>query len=120
MAKTQLTETASAAQPSIGPAQAGPHIHIDDSSAQATYANFYRITGAPEEVLLDFGLNAEPIGPPRGPIRVNQRIVMNYHTAKRLLASLAMTIKRHEELFGVLETDIQKRMSTARGQTAKE
>ena len=31
-------------------------------------------------------------------------------TAKRLLAALQMSVQRHEAAFGVLETDIQKRV----------
>jgi hypothetical protein len=35
---------------------------------------------------------------------------MNFFTAKRLLAALQMSVQRHEAVFGVLETDIQKRL----------
>jgi hypothetical protein len=40
-----------------------------------------------------------------------QRIIINFYTAKRLLQALAMTVQRHEAVFGVLETDVQKRVS---------
>ncbi|MCE9551915.1 MAG: DUF3467 domain-containing protein [Planctomycetes bacterium] len=36
---------------------------------------------------------------------------MNYNTAKRLLGALQMSIARHEQAFGVLETNVQKRVS---------
>jgi len=35
---------------------------------------------------------------------------MNYYTAKRLLHALSLSVQRHEAVFGVLETDIQKRV----------
>ncbi|MFM8406684.1 MAG: DUF3467 domain-containing protein, partial [Pirellulaceae bacterium] len=44
------------------------------------------------------------------PIVVKQRIIMNFYTAKRLLAALQMSVQRHEAVFGVLETDINKRL----------
>lgn len=84
-------------------------VQVDESKALACYANFCRVTGTPEEVLLDFGLNQQPIGAPTSPISISQRIVCNYYTVKRLLGALQMTVQRHEQAFGVLETDIQKR-----------
>lgn len=81
----------------------------DVSRAVTTYANFARVVGTPEEVLLDVALHGNPMGTPSEPIVVSQRIVINYFTAKRLLGALQMTIQRHEAAFGVLETDVQKR-----------
>ena len=49
------------------------------------------------------------MGTPAEPIPITQRVVVNYYTAKRLLGALHMTIKHHEDKFGVLETDVQKR-----------
>jgi hypothetical protein len=91
-------------------AQQSMQVQVDDSAALATYANFCRVTGSPEELIVDFGLNPQPIGVPKEAIRVNQRIIVNFFTAKRLLAALQMSIARHESVFGVLETDINKRV----------
>lgn len=94
-------------------AQAQPQqvqVHVDDSHALANYANFCRVTGSPEELIVDFGLNPQPVGVPKDPIHVTQRVIMNFYTAKRLLAALQMSVQRHEAVFGVLETDIQKRL----------
>ncbi|GEM_PF-84025 len=85
-------------------------LQIDDSKVNALYANFCRVTGTPEELIIDFGLNPQPIGVPSQPIVINERIVMNYYTAKRMLHALQLTLQRHEATFGVLETDIQKRV----------
>lgn len=85
-------------------------VQIDDSKAMAFYANFCRVTGTPEELIIDFGLNPQPIGVPTQPIPVTQRIVTNFYTAKRMLHALSLTVQRHEATFGVLETDVQKRV----------
>ena len=85
-------------------------IKFDDSNVSATYANFCRVTGTPEELIVDFGLNPQPIGIPTTPITVTNRIVTNFYTAKRMLLALQTTIQRHEQMFGTLETDVQKRV----------
>ena len=59
---------------------------------------------------MDFGLNPQPIGPSQMPVKISQRIILNYYTAKRLLGALSMSIQRHEQAFGVLETDVNKRV----------
>jgi len=85
-------------------------LQIDDKNAVANYANFCRVTGTPEELIIDFGLNPQPIGVPTSPIPVTQRIITNFYTAKRMLHALTMTVQRHEATFGVLEIDVQKRV----------
>ena len=85
-------------------------IHVDVSGAISSYANFCRVTGTPEELIIDVGLNSQPVGPPPESIQISQRLVMNYYTAKRLLGALQMSVQRHEVTFGVLETDVQKRV----------
>jgi hypothetical protein len=85
-------------------------VEVDESKASSCYANFCRVTGTPEELIIDFGLNAQPFGVPTEAIKVSQRLVINYYTAKRLLNALHLTVKRHEDAFGVLETDVQKRV----------
>jgi len=87
-------------------------VQVDDSDTICTYANFCRVTGSPEELIVDFALNPQPMGVPTSPIQIKQRTVMNYYTAKRLLAALQMSVQRHEAVFGVLETDITKRVAT--------
>jgi len=85
-------------------------VEIDDSKANTAYANFCRVTGSPEELIIDFGVNPQPFGVPTSPIPVTNRIITNYYTAKRMLHALQLTIQRHEATFGVLETDVQKRV----------
>lgn len=90
--------------------QPRPQVKVDDTRALTCYANFCRVTGTPEELIIDYGLNTQPIGVPTESITISERIVLNYYTAKRLLAALQMSVQRHEAAFGVLETDIQKRV----------
>jgi hypothetical protein len=90
--------------------QKAPQLQVDDSNILACYSNFCRVTGTPEELSIDFGFNPQPVGVPTAPVKVKQRIILNFFTAKRLLAALSMSVQRHEQVFGVLETDIQKRL----------
>ena len=108
-------------KPEATPAAAQPEarqpIELDTDGTIAAYSNFCRVTGTPEELIVDFGLNPQPIGPSQTPVKISQRIILNYFTAKRLLGALQVSIQRHEAAFGVLETDVQKRVqSSARPQ----
>ena len=85
-------------------------VACDSSHTASCYANFCRVTGTPEELIIDFGLNTQPMSVPTAPIEINERIIMNYFTAKRMMAALQMSLQRHEAAFGVLETDVQKRV----------
>ena len=99
-------------------AQAQPvQIPVDSDSMISTYANFFRVTGTPEEMVLDFGLNTQQVtaaGTPE-PVKLTQRLTMSFYTAKRLLNALQWAVSRYETNFGVLETDFQKRMRTPGG-----
>src|SRR5437868_1703387 len=90
--------------------QAAPQFTVDTTAMSAAYANFCRVTGTPEELVLDFGLNTQMTPQPSEPVKLTHRLVMNYFTAKRLLGALHMAVQQHENAYGVLETDIQKRM----------
>jgi len=94
--------------------QAPPQVELDDSRAKCCYANFCRVTGTPEELIIDFGLNPNPFGTGSEPIPVTQRIICNLYTAKRMLQVLQLTIQRHEAAFGAVETDVQRRAATRR------
>jgi hypothetical protein len=109
---TEGGESAKPAQAATPPqqVQAAPQVQLDDSQIDSCYANFCRVTGTPEELIIDFGLNTQPVGVPDKPIKVSQRIILNHYTAKRLLAALSMSVQRHEAAFGVLETDVRKRV----------
>jgi hypothetical protein len=105
------------AQPTLSP-QTNPQaqateVVVDDSATLPSYSNFCRVTATPEEVILDFGLNPQPFATGRQDVKANQRIVMNFYTAKRLLTALSMTIQRHEGTFGAIELDVRRRAAGA-------
>ena len=92
-------------------AQQQVQIPVDASNLAAAYANFFRVTGTPEELVLDFGLNTQQMtqtGPEA--VRLSHRLVLSFYTAKRLLGALQWAVNRYENNFGVLETDFQKRI----------
>jgi hypothetical protein len=59
-------------------------LRVDETGIHATYANFVRVTGTPEELIVDFGLNKQVAGDVADPIHLTQRLVLNFFTAKRL------------------------------------
>lgn len=107
--------TPAAARPEKSPAAGMPlQISVDAAGSRACYANFCRVTGTPEELIIDFALNAHPFGSSTEPLRIEQRVVTNYFTAKRMLAALQLSVARHEAAFGVLEVDVNKRAQAGR------
>ena len=106
----QAAQTPSQPQAQTAPQQQQQQVQLDDSDITSCYANFCRVTGTPEELIIDFGLNTQPVGVPEKPIKVSHRLILNHFTAKRLLAALGMSVQRHEAAFGVLETDVRKRV----------
>ena len=94
--------------PSAPPA---PQVQVNDKSVVPAYANFCRVSGTPEELILDFGLNTNVPGKAEpDAIVTEQRVVINYFTAKRLFQVLAMTVQRHEAAFGAIEVNVEKRV----------
>lgn len=85
---------------------------VEVEGLHPTYTNFVKVSSAPEELVLDFALNPNLPGmaPAAGSIKLGQRLVMNFYTAKRLWGALGIAINRHEQAFGVLETDVVKRL----------
>jgi hypothetical protein len=99
--------------PGLNPQQGqATEVVVDDSQTLPYKSNFCRVTATPEEVILDFGLNPQPFATGRQEVKANQRIVMNFYTAKRLLTALGMTIQRHEGTFGSIELDVRRRATS--------
>ena len=96
-------------------AQEGQQIRLrmDQRDMSTSYANMVATHSMPNEVLLDFGLNllSAPAadGQPEMIFKVNDRIIMNYYSAKQLAITLGQVIQRHEGQFGELELDVAKR-----------
>ncbi|HET6427186.1 MAG TPA: DUF3467 domain-containing protein [Phycisphaerae bacterium] len=87
-------------------------VRVDERSMGTAYANAFRANGTAEEVMLDFGVNLmNPAAqqPPEIIFQVHQRVILNYYSAKRLAITLGQLIRRHEQDFGELELDVNKR-----------
>ncbi len=97
-----------AAQPTPQPALP----NIDAAGMTKSYANFCQVHPGPEELAIDFGFSPSNILAPQtnAEIKVDHRVIVNYYMAKRLAGLLQGSIQRYEALFGVLETNIQKRV----------
>ena len=97
------------------PAQQGQpqqiQVTIDDADMSSVYVNFFRVTGNPDEVLLDLGMYSQVMAPggPE-PIELTHRLVMNFVTAKKLAEVLRVVVARHEQAFGVIEVDPNRRL----------
>ena len=91
-------------------------LRVDEREMKTSYGNAFRTNGTADEVMIDFGLNlTTPTGQKEQPeitFHVNQRIILNYFSAKRLAITLGQLIHRHEEQFGELELDVAKRRKT--------
>ena len=94
-------------------------LRVDERNMRSSYANAFRTNGTAEEVMLDFGLNiinpaaaqqqGQQQSQPEIIFQVNERVILNYYSAKRLAITLSQLIRRHEEQFGQLELDVAKR-----------
>ncbi|CAN5381255.1 hypothetical protein BH11PLA2_BH11PLA2_47430 [soil metagenome] len=89
-------------------------IPIDVAKMESIYCNFFRLSlsSSTEEVLMDIGLHTGILTSASAvePIHLSHRIVLNPYVAKRLLQSLQQIIARHEQAFGALELDPQRRL----------
>ncbi len=101
-----------AADSSAGGGRSEVRIEIDDADVGASYANWSRVSSTPEEVILDLALNPNPLATGVQKVRISQRVILNHYTAKRLAALLTEAVRRHEQMFGNVETDVRKRLKT--------
>ena len=116
---SEATSEPAAAAPQPTPRQTSQpqqqEIVVDETNVSAGYANFCRVSSTPEELILDLGLNPTPYATGKVNVHVTQRIILNHYTAKRLWNALSMALQRHEQAFGVLETDVRKRVRSSGG-----
>lgn len=101
------------------PTEQQMRLTVNTASMATTYSNFFRVTATFEELVMDFGLHSG-LMTQSGPeaVKISQRMVVSYPTAKRLLSALQMALGRHEQAFGVIETEPQRRMRPQPGQQA--
>ena len=53
--------------PASGQQQQPVQVEVEDQGVISLYANFCRVTGTPEELIIDFALNPQPMGAPLKP-----------------------------------------------------
>jgi len=94
-------------------------MRIDERNLDTNYANAFRTSTSAEEVIIDFGLNQ--VRPAQGGsgdaqgtdaeivFTANDRVVLNYYTAKRLAVTLSQVVRRYEQQFGELKLDVNDR-----------
>ena len=84
-------------------------VEIDATTMRTTYTNFFRITGNPDEVVLDLGFYSQ-VQTKNGnePAKLTERLIMNFLTAKKLRDALKTVVARHEDAFGEIELDPSK------------
>jgi hypothetical protein len=93
-----------------GQAMVQSEIVLNDRDAHTAYSNFARVTATPEEVIIDFALNPNPFVQGRHEVKITQRLIVNFFTAKRLSRALVATLQRIEASFGSIELDVQRRV----------
>jgi hypothetical protein len=83
---------------------------VDERELRTMYSNSVRMYTTPEEVVIDFCFNMPQPNPQTGQqqllLKVGERVIVNYLTAKRLAGSLTQLVKRYEQQFGELPTQM--------------
>jgi len=97
-------------------------LRLDERNLHTSYANAFRSDATADEVMLYFGLNlVNPVaaqqGNPEIVFQANERIIMTYQMTKRLALTLGQIIRRHEEQFGEIQLDVNKRRQNPPAQT---
>ena len=82
---------------------------LDLSKSEIRYVNFCRVTGTPEEMIIDFGLQTVE-GAEHDSWEALQRITLDFYTAKRLVHALQSTLVQYEATFGIVEPNVEKRL----------
>ena len=92
-------------------------LKVDHTGMGTTYANAFKTNATSEEVIVDLGLNMV-VPNPQGQdadvagdilFQVNNRLILNYYTAKRLALSLGQIVHGYEEKFGELKLNVSDR-----------
>ena len=93
--------------PAAGGTPEAAHIEalVDEREMRSIYSNFFRMFTASEELILEFCFNMPNPNPAAAGkqqvlIKVADRVILSYPTAKRLANSLTQLIKRYEQQFG--------------------
>ena len=95
-------------------------LRVNQQNMTTAYTNAFRSNATADEVIVDIGLNqvvpANQAGGQQSDVDaeiifdVNNRVVMNYYTAKRLAITLGQIVRQHEEKFGELKLNVADRV----------
>jgi hypothetical protein len=110
MPEVQTPESVPGTAPTPAPGQP-TQVAVRDADLEVLYTNFFRVTGNPDEVLLDLGMFSQvmtPSGPE--PVNLTHRVVLNIVTAKKLAEVMRMVIARYEQTYGMVEVDPNRRV----------
>lgn len=86
---------------------AAPTVDWDDSEMSSSYANVVNASSTREEVTLFFGTNQtwNPSAERKFKVKLQDRIVLNPHAAKRLWILLGAILTQYEKRFGPVSID---------------
>ncbi len=112
MANDENDAPAKGAETESGQQQVQVKVTFDSNKVDALYTNFCYVSMKADELILDLAIDPSPLGTQVQELRVDQRVIMNYYTAKRLATMLTGAVQRHEQMFGRLEVDVRKRLSS--------
>lgn len=85
-----------------------PNVKINDAKMTTTYANAFRQHANQHEVIVDLGVNIankSENGQVEMQFNIDNRMVMNYVTAKRLAGMLVQVVQAHEKQFGEIKAN---------------
>lgn len=92
--------------------QQNVQMRVDETRTRATYANAFRHQSSAQEVIIDFGINVvnppnpqEPEAPRQMNFQIDNRLVMNYVTTKRLAAMLVQLVQAYEQKNGEIKAE---------------
>ena len=83
-----------------------PNVNVNDANMTTTYANAFRPNTNQHEVIVDLGVNVatkDPDGQVQMQFNIDNRLVMNYVTAKRMAGMLVQIVQAHEKQFGEIK-----------------
>jgi hypothetical protein len=86
---------------------------VDLRGTQVCCANFCRVTGSPEDFILDFAMDCEPGPQQTRRLMATHRITLSPSTAKRLIAALDSLLAQYEGRFGPIEINVGHRLLEA-------
>ena len=85
-----------------------PNVNVNDTQMTTTYANAFRQHSNQHEVIVDLGVNVaakDQSGQVQMQFNIDNRVVMNYVTAKRLAGMLVQIVQAHEKQFGEIKAN---------------